>query len=108
MSLGNFGVDVGVYDFENVLFYGNRAGHSGGGLFCNNSNISFKHATFVGNIANYYDDPVNTHYGGGISTWNSNASAVNSIVRGNDFKSIQSQFILKKEIQVNCGFNSPF
>lgn len=95
MSLGNFGVDVGVYDFENVLFYGNRAGHSGGGLFCNNSNISFKHATFVDNIANYYNDPVNTHHGGGISTWDSNVSAVNSIVRGN-YLNDESQDIEKR------------
>ena len=60
--------------------------------FFSNSSIA---ATFVDNIANYYNDPVNTHHGGGISTWDSNVSAVNSIVRGN-YLNDESQDIEKR------------
>ena len=101
IHLNNYDLAAGVSTFNNVLVYGNSAGHSGGGFQITNGDILLNQVTVVNNVSDAYNDPQYQHYGGGIATWGTTGTIVNSIIRGNllydvslDFQGLNSSSII--------------
>ena len=101
IHLNNYDQDAGVSTFNNVLVSGNSAGHSGGGFQITNGDIKLNQVTVVDNTSDAFNDPQYQHYGGGIATWETSGTIVNSIIRGNflytsslDFQGLNSSSII--------------